>query len=132
MLEEHIFLEEEDILISSTRIVISEKVIAASQICSVDIDREEIKPPLITLGIGSLGIFAGVTSPNYLVNEFGLLIGSAIIILGLAYWLNKSSKRKEAVIIELSSRSKEYIDTTQVEDIEKVYKAINDLIIFRG
>ncbi|MBS4191177.1 hypothetical protein KHA94_13390 [Bacillus sp. FJAT-49705] len=125
-MEEHVFLENDDILITSTRLVVGNKTIAISSVCSVELDREEIKPPWIGIAftlIGLIMIFLlNPPSIGWIITFLGVLI--IIIVL--------FRNRKEAVIIELLSGENEYISNEKIENLQSVFTAINDVIIFRG
>ncbi|MEH7347219.1 DUF6232 family protein [Bacillus sp. JJ1532] len=125
-MQEHFFLDNDDIKISSTRLVLHNKTIAMSSVCSVELDREELRTPWIGMIIAIIGLVSAFTSNDYsigwIVTSFGLLL--VVIML--------FRKRKEAVIIELTSGEKEYLTNEEIEDLSSVYKAINDVIIFRG
>ncbi|WP_066297872.1 DUF6232 family protein [Bacillus sp. FJAT-29937] len=125
-MQEHFFLDNDDIKISSTRLVLENKTIAMSSVCSVELDREELKKPWIGMIIALIGLVSAFTyndsSIGWLVSFFGLLL--VVIML--------FRKRKEAVIIELTSGEKEYLTNEEIEDLTSVFKAVNDVIIFRG
>jgi hypothetical protein len=131
-LQEHFFFSEEEIKISSTRIELPNKVIAMHTVSSIKIDKEEIKPPWIMI-IGSIvSLLIWIFNPNTEAGLTGLSIGSILIIIAGLYWYLRQSGRNEAVVINLTSGETEYIDNQDVQDIQKVFTAISDAIIFRG
>jgi hypothetical protein len=128
-LEDHIYINNEGILVSITRVVLEDKVIASQSICSIQLDREEVRPPFVMFTIGVLGMMVGIFS-RY--NELGWFIGVTFILIGMAIWFSDSKNRQDAVIIELASGSKEYINSTEVDDLQEVYDTLNNVLIFRG
>jgi hypothetical protein len=131
-LQEHFFFSEEEIKISSTRIALPNKVIAMHTVSSITIDKEEIKPPRIMI-IGSiLSLLVWIFNPNTEVGLTGLSIGSILIIIAGFYFYLRQQSRNEAIVINLTSGETEYIDNQDVNDIQKVFNAISDAIIFRG
>lgn len=125
-LEEHIFFENEEILISSTRLVIGNKTIVTDSICSIDLDLEELRPPWVAISLIVIGLFIGVFS---IIPD----IGWTIAIFGAAYAiLSRTRKRKDALVIELGSGDYFYITNREVKDLTAIHKVINDVIIFRG
>jgi hypothetical protein len=127
--EEHKFLENEDILISSTRLVLENKTIVMNAVCSVELDKEEVSTPWFFIVITIVGLLMAVVSPFPNINAIGWVLTVLGSIMILLKW---SKKRREAVIIELSSGEKEFIDNSEVKDLASVFKALNDVILFRG
>ncbi|MED3550148.1 DUF6232 family protein [Cytobacillus praedii] len=125
-MQEHFFLDNEDIKISSTRLVINNKTISMNSVCSVELDREEIKTPWIGIVITVIGLIIIFNINESFTGWIFTILGILIIVIMLF------RTRKEAVIIELSSGEKEYITNEDIEDLSTVFKAINDVIIFRG
>jgi hypothetical protein len=100
-MEEHVFLNNEDILISSTRLVIDKKTIVMKSVCSIELDKEEVSPPWLLIGFTLFSLMIALISPNF--SEIGwifFLIGSVVTLIT---WFRK---RKEAIIIELVSGQK--------------------------
>jgi Family of unknown function (DUF6232) len=128
-MEEHVFLKNEDIFISSTRLVLNNKTIVMNTVCSVELDKKEVDTPWFFITVTIVGFLLAVVSPYSNINMIGWLLIGVGAIMTLLKW---SKKRKEAVIIELSSGEKEFIDNTEVEDLTNVFKVLNDVILFRG
>jgi hypothetical protein len=131
-LQEHFFFSEEEIKISSTRIELPNKVIAMHTVSSIKIDKEEFKPPWIMIFGFLAGFLIWIFNPDTDLGLTGLSIGSILIIIAGLYWYLRQSGRNEAVVINLTSGETEYIDNQDVQDIQKVFTAISDAIIFRG
>ncbi|WP_226677171.1 DUF6232 family protein [Mesobacillus jeotgali] len=125
-MEEHVFLKNEMIIVTSTRLVIENKTIAMNSLCSVELDCEDINPPWVTLSLTFFGFLIGFLSH---LSELGWTMSIIGAVLSILLWVRK---REEAVILELSSGEKEYITNKAVNDLDSVFKAINDVIIFRG
>ncbi|OOE14057.1 hypothetical protein [Fictibacillus arsenicus] len=128
-MEEHKFLENEEILISSTRLVLKNKTIVMGAVCSVELDKEDFPTPWFFIVITIVGLLMALVSPFPNINSIGWLF---TVLGGIMVLLKWTKKRKEAVIIELSSGEKEFIDDSEVQDLTSVFKAINDVILFRG
>ncbi|MDR7074191.1 DUF6232 family protein [Fictibacillus barbaricus] len=128
-MEEHKFLENENILISSTRLVLKNKTIVMGAVCSVELDKEDVSTPWFFIVITIVGLLMALVSPFPNINAIGWLF---TVLGGIMVLLKWTKKRKEAVIIELSSGEKEFIDDSEVQDLTSVFKAINDVILFRG
>jgi hypothetical protein len=131
-IEEHIFLKQEDIVISSTRIVIPNKIIAMHSVSSVTIDKEDIKFPRGMIIASILCFLVWIFNPNVELGEVGLFIGITLLLIGGIIWLVSKSNRKEAVVISLTSGETEFIEKHEVDDIQSVFNAIGDAIVFRG
>lgn len=131
-MEEHIFLKQEDIVISSTRIALPNKIIAMHSVSSVTIDKEDIKFPRGMIIASILCFFVWIFNPNTEIGEVGLFIGLTLLLIGGIVWLSLNSSRKEAVVINLTSGETEYIENHEVGDIQSVFNAISDAIVFRG
>ncbi|MFY0758749.1 DUF6232 family protein [Metabacillus dongyingensis] len=128
-MEEHIFLENEDILISSTRVVIDNKTIVMNAVCSVEMDREEVSQPWIFIIVTFFSLAVALISPTESFRGFGWLLFAVGAIATLSVWLKK---RNEAIIIELNSGESVYIDNSEVDDLKDVIEAMNNVIVFRG
>jgi hypothetical protein len=129
-IEEHIFMDNDDILISSTRLVMDNKVIATSAICSFELDKEEVKPPYVIFSLAFLAFFTAIFSPYY--NEIGSFACVVLVTIGLAIWGSRKSNRKEAIILDLASGEREYIDSNDVDNLDEIFNTLNEIIIFRG
>jgi hypothetical protein len=130
--EEHIFLKQEDMVISSTRIAIPNKIIAMHSVSSVSIDKEDIKFPRGMIIASILCFLVWIFNTNTEIGEVGLFIGLTLLLIGGIVWLSLNSSRKEAVVINLTSGETEYIENHEVDDIQSVFNAISDAIVFRG
>jgi Family of unknown function (DUF6232) len=128
-MEEHVFLKNEDIHISSTRLVLGNKTIVMNTVCSVELDKEETDTPWFFISITILGLLLSFVSPFPVINGIGWLF---IVVGGIMSLIRWTKDRKEAVIIELSSGEKQFIDNTEVDDLTSVFKALNEVILFRG
>ncbi|MEH7502917.1 DUF6232 family protein [Neobacillus drentensis] len=131
-LQEHIFLQNEEISISSTRIVIGNKTIVASAICTIELDKEEVKPPFMFMWFGLFCLLVAVLSPYSELRGVGWFLAILLLLLFFGIWINAKRTRREAVVIELSSGEREYIDYKEVEDLQEVFNALNQVVIFRG
>jgi hypothetical protein len=128
-MEEHKFLENDEIMISSTRLVLENKTIVMNSVCSVELDKEEVSTPWFFIIITIVGLLMAVISPFPNINAIGwvlTIIGSFLVVI---LWIKD---RKEGIIIELSSGEKVFIDNEDVKDLASVFKALNDVILFRG
>jgi hypothetical protein len=126
-MEEHVFLNNEDILISSTRLVIDKKTIVMKSVCSIELDKEEVSPPWLLIGFTLFSLMIALISPNF--SEIGwifFLIGSVVTLIT---WFRK---RKEGIIIELVSGQKIYLDNDKIDDLDRVFNVLNEVVIFRG
>jgi hypothetical protein len=73
-----------------------------------------------------------IFNPNVELGEVGLFIGITLLLIGGIIWLVSKSNRKEAVVISLTSGETEFIEKHEVDDIQSVFNAIGDAIVFRG
>jgi hypothetical protein len=128
-MEEHVFLKTEEIHISSTRLILGNKTIVMNAVCSIELDKEEIVTPWFFLGVTIFGLLLGFVSPFPLLNMMGWLLVIVGIIMSLIRW---TRDRDEAIIIELNSGEREFVEKTEVEDLSTVFKALNEVILFRG
>lgn len=131
-MEEHVFLEKENIFISSTRLNFNKKIIAMSSICSVEISKEEVKPPKLLIGFSILAYLVALFNPDQVMKEYGLYFGTISLLVFFIFRYLREKNRKEAVIIGLISGESEVIDKTETEDLDSIYNAISEAIIFRG
>lgn len=130
--EEHVFHKEEGITVSSSRLVLHNKTIVMNSVCSIELDQEVIRPPYLILGISVFSFLVGMFSVHPLASQWGIFIGIATGIIGVFRWLSGENNKKDAIVIELQSGEKEYIDIKEVDDLQAVFKALNEAIIFRG
>jgi hypothetical protein len=131
--EEHIFYENEQIKISSTRISLENKTLAMKSVCSVELDIEEIQPPYFFLGFGFITFLSSFIANN---DSRGTLFGLGIVIIffALVTYIFKLAKREVSILIDLESGETEILtkEDLQENELELIFKAINDAIIFRG
>jgi hypothetical protein len=131
-MEELVFYKQEDILISSTRLAISDKVITMHSVSSIAIDKEEV---IFSKGLLISSIFClliWIFRPDSEIGVVGLFIGLTLFFVGGVTWFFQESSKKEAIVITLTSGEREYIDNLEFDDIIKVFNAINEAIVFRG
>jgi hypothetical protein len=131
-MEELVFYKQEDILISSTRLAISDKVITMHSVSSIAIDKKEV---IFSKGLLISSIFClliWIFRPDSEIGVVGLFIGLTLLFVGGVTWFFQESSKKEAIVITLTSGEREYIDNLEFDDIIKVFNAINEAIVFRG
>lgn len=131
-MEEHVFFKEEEILVSSTRIVLPNKIIAMHTVSSITIDKEEIKRPWILMISAFMSFIVWVFNPDTDGGVVGLSIGFILLIFSGILWYIRKTDRNEAVVISLTSGETVYIDNQEVDDIQSVFNAISNAIVFRG
>jgi hypothetical protein len=124
--EEIVYLENEDIKVTNKIVHYWTKVIGSSNICMVEIGKREIKPPLVAFGIAILLCFVGLLNGE--AGEFAFPIAVIIALYGLAIWYQKVQSNETAIIITLRSGKDIFIHRKQVEDFEKVYKALLEML----
>jgi hypothetical protein len=131
-MEELVFYKQEDILISSTRLSISDKVITMHSVSSIAIDKKEVLFPKGLLISSIFCLLIWFFRPDSEIGVVGLFIGLTLLLVGGITWFFQESSKKEAIVITLTSGEREYIDNLEFDDIIKVFNAINEAIVFRG
>jgi hypothetical protein len=131
-MEEHIFYKEDEILISSTRIALPNLVIAVHSVSSLRIDKEEVRFPWIMFAISFFSFLVWIFNPTSEMGQMSLFIGIFLLLISLITWIIQISRRKEALLISLTSGETEYIDKEEVDNLQNVFKAISNAIVFRG
>lgn len=128
MLEEHIILKEKDVLISNVRFVIDEEeTYAMSGIVSVKLERGGRKVNQLKMSFGLLFVVAGLL---YVVNDG--VMGLIGFIAGLILSVNAIEKIPHGIEFKTSGGDSEFYTNDDDRFMEKVFKALNDVIIFRG
>jgi Family of unknown function (DUF6232) len=132
-MEEHVFLHNEEIRITSTRIALKEKTIAMQGIVKFELDREDADKPYVWL------VFSGISLIYALSQGFmdgGGIIGLALSVLfGLMYlavYKYRELDRKMAIILTLSGGKEEEIFLEDEDELKVVFNKLNEAIIFRG
>jgi len=130
-MEEHVFLKEENILISSTRLCLENKTIAIKSICSIEMSKEQVKPSLLLFSLPVLAILVAMVHPLDQVSVYSTRVGAVLLLIFFVNWILRYLDREEGLVIVTSGGS-EMIDKSEVDDIDKVSRSINEAIIFRG
>jgi hypothetical protein len=132
VLEEHIFLKEEDVMVSNVRLVIEDEhendhTYPISGISSVSLLRGKKKIHMIRAAIGLITILSSV-----LVQVGGSPLKIIGFILGIVIIATAVQKIPHSVQIRTSAGDTELYTDEDPELISRVYTALNDAIIFRG
>ena len=123
MEHDKIFFQDNDVLITQSRIVIFGKTYAMRNISSVSITQES----KLFLKISSTIILVFALS-GFFLEEY--LIG--IIALGIAVIMLLNSKDEYIVVISSNSGDNNALKSKNRDYIESIIEAINEAIIFRG
>jgi hypothetical protein len=123
--EEIVYLENEDIKVTNKIVQYWTKVIGSSNICMVEIGKREIKPPLVAFGLAVLLVLVGLL--NGAAGEFVFPIAVILALFGFAIWYQKVQSNESAIIITLRSGKEIFIHRNQVDDFEKIYKALIEM-----
>lgn len=129
-MEEHSFYGNKYIKITSTIIEYEDTIISTKSISSVEIDKEEVEPPVGLIGLGVIGLIYGSSLPHEIISTAGLIL----IILGLATIGVRKITRINKLIITLDSGKSFVIENEHIdeEELETILIHLRDAIIFRG
>lgn len=131
MLEEHVLLRENDVLVSNSRFVIDNvEAYAMSGIVSVKLEKGSWKVDKIRLIIGLLVIVFGFAEA--VSNQPSKSLASFLILFGLIVMVISLKKYPHLIEFRTSSGEVEIYSDDNEEFVEKLFKALNDSIIFRG
>ncbi|RHW39024.1 hypothetical protein D1B31_13760 [Neobacillus notoginsengisoli] len=120
------FLKTDHVLVTNVRIETKKKLILVNSVAMVAKGTEKIDRPWVLLGLAALSMLA--LPPSELTGYHGIGLGVLFAMFGgFAYFYNESHKR-DAIIITLNTGEKTYI----FEDLEQVYKAVQDAIVYRA
>lgn len=131
-MEEHIFLNEEDYKITNTRFIVEGDIFVIGQITSIKLGEEEKEVPVSSLAIGGVLLLLGAYLKIVRVEFSSVLIGLGCIFLLIAFFRWLFRKQELKVIIGFSSGEYKVVTETDRLLLERVAKALNDAIIFRG
>lgn len=123
MEHDKIFFQDNDVLITQSRIVIFGKTYAMRNISSVSITQES----KLFLKISSTIMLVFALS-GFFLKEY--LIG--LIALGIAVIMLLNSKDEYIVVISSNSGDNNALKSKNRDYIESIIEAINEAIIFRG
>lgn len=127
MLEEHIFLQENNVLVSNARFMIDRKeTYAMDGIVYIKLGRRKKKIKYMRIVIGLILFAIGLA-----VTYFHML-GFLGIILGLLSMATAMKKIPYTIEIKTTAGEEQVYSDKDGEFIQKVYQALNDAIIFRG
>lgn len=125
-MEEHIFLNENDIKVTSTRLVVEDHTFAMSGVTSIELVKEEKTKPILSILTGVGLLFYGI----YQEGNVFLVFGAILLVFSLAMWFKE--KEVFTIILHTSSGEQEALTDEDSGFVERVQKALNDAIIFRG
>lgn len=132
-MEEHVFLHNEEIRITSTRITLEEKTIAMQGIVKFELDREDIDKPYLWLVLSAISLIYAL-SQGFMDGGgiIGLLLSICFGLIYLVVYKLRESDRKMAIILTLSGGKEEEIFIEDEDELKVVYDKLNEAIIFRG
>lgn len=127
MMEEHIFLHENNVLVSNARFVIDRKeTYAMDGIVYIKLGRRKKKIRYMRIAIGLIVFVIG------LAVAFFHLLGVLGIIAGLLFIATSMKKIPYTIEIKTTAGEEQVYSDKDGEFIQKVYQALNDALIFRG
>jgi hypothetical protein len=124
--EEIVYLENEDIKVTNKIVHYWTKAIVSSNICMVEVGKRKVKPPILVFGLAVLLFLVGLINGE--AGEFVFPIGIILSLYGLALWYQKIESNETAIIVTLLTGKEIFIYEKQVDDFEKVYKALIDML----
>jgi xanthine/uracil/vitamin C permease (AzgA family) len=126
-MEEHVFLNEDDVKVTSTRLITDSETYVINAITSIKNGKTEKNVPTLTLTIGGILIIIGLF---FRANAGLITSGIIVLIVAAIIWFLQKETHK--VIVSFSSGEHKVISDTNKDLIEKIIKALNDSIVFRG
>lgn len=135
MADERVFLNEGNIYVSSTKIILNGTTYAAANITSVT---RRLTPPeeavaIILIVLGALAVLGAMVTPyqEHLEQSIGIMIvGAAFLVAGiLAY---RAAKPTFHMILTSAAGEKERLSSRDTALVDKVTAAISDSITYRG
>lgn len=125
MSEEKVYLKQGDVTVTNTRVVISGKTYAMTNITSVTMGKQSasILPPFIAITVGV--IIAAIVG-----GTIGNLIAVASIIGGIVLFIT----RKPNYVVRIGSASGEAdaLESQDQDNVQKIVNAVNEAIVNRG
>jgi hypothetical protein len=129
LLQEHVFFEdtENEITISSTRIVVEDKVFSSGHLVSYEMTVEDVGRPTNSL-LFSIGFVILGTALN---NRSLAIAGGIVLLLTLILWAFSYLRRDKGLLLSFSS-GEEFILNERSYYLPAIQRAMNELLIFRG
>ena len=127
MLEEHVFLNENNVVVSNVRFTLNdEETYAIAGVVYIRMAKAKKQVRFIRLLIGFLLAIAGlIMSMENPLGSVGLVVG--LILMAIAV-----KKNPQGIEIKTAAGESLFYSDRDRQFVEKVFSAINDAMIFRG
>lgn len=120
---EEVFFDEENILITNSRLVINGKTYAMNLINSVHVDEKKESNGCAAISFIILGLL--------LLNSSFWILGIIFILLGIIFMFS-STPSKYFLIINTASGDNSALESSDLSHISSIKNSIEKAIVFRG
>lgn len=134
MSEENVFLDDGQMFVSNSRVVLSGTTYSTANITSVkkyDIPAKKGGPHAVIV-LGVLALFGGFIkfSESFLTGLSGVLLAGGFLVLGIIW--SKSRRWEYLVILTSASSEAEALRSQDEAIIDRVVAAVSEAIVSRG